>query len=63
MKVSIKDKSKNIARALGMLGYRVKNVDVEVILNVAEFVAKKGDETTMKELIEIQSMTEDLFKE
>ena len=63
MKVSIKDKDKNITRAVNLLGFRLSNVHIEVILNVVEHVNKKGGETTIKDLTEIESLTEDLFKE
>jgi hypothetical protein len=46
MKAEIKDKDKNIVKALNMLGYKIDSKNLEMILNVAEYVQKKGAETS-----------------
>ncbi len=62
MKAEIKDKDKNVLRALNMLGYKIDSKQVEMILNVAEYVLKKGRETSIKDLIEIEELVNGLYE-
>lgn len=63
MKAEIKDKDKNILKALNMLGYKIDSKSLEIILNIAEYVNKKGDLTTIKELTELNLLVNKLYEE
>lgn len=63
MKVEQKDKDNHIQRALSLLGYRVSRVQVEVILNVVEFIKDKEGDTTIKDIVTIESLVESLFQD
>lgn len=63
MKAEIKDKDKNILKALNMLGYKIDSKSLEIILNIAEYVNKKGDLTTIKELTELNFLVNQLYEE
>jgi len=62
MKAEIKDKDKNVVKALNMLGYKIDSKQVEIILNVAEYVLKNGKETTIGDLNEIESLVNGLYE-
>jgi len=62
MKAEIKDKDKNIVKALNMLGFKVNSNNVELILNVVDFVQINGSNTTIKDLSELEQLVNDLFK-
>jgi len=62
MKAEIKDKDKNVVKALNMLGYKIDSKQVETILNVAEYVLKNGKETTIGDLNEIESLVNGLYQ-
>lgn len=63
MKAEIKDKDKNILKALNMLGYKIDSKSLEIILNIAEYVNQKGDLTTIKELTELNFLVNKLYEE
>lgn len=62
MKAEIKDKDKNIVKALNMLGYKIDSKNLEMILNVAEYVTKKGAETSIKDLTELEGLVNGLYE-
>lgn len=62
MKAEIKDKDKNIVKALNMLGYKIDSKNLEMILNVAEYVQKKGAETSIKDLTELEGLVNGLYE-
>ena len=57
------DKDKNIVRALGMLGFSMTSKNLELILNVVDFVKEKGGNTTIHDLTELQECVESLYKD
>lgn len=63
MKVNIKDKDKMIIRALRVLGYKLDSKVLELVLNVADFVTKKGGETSLMDLVQIEHEVESLYSE
>jgi hypothetical protein len=63
MKVEIKDKDKNIVKALNMLGYKMDSKNLEIILNISDFVKDRGDKTTIKDLTEIEGLVNGLYKD
>ena len=63
MKAEIKDKEKNILKALNMLGYKIDSKSLEMILNVAEYVNKKRDNTSIKDLTELEMCVNELYEE
>lgn len=62
MKVEIKDKEKLINTALRSAGFQIDNVSTELILNIIDYVRQKPD-ATIKEIVEITSLVEDLYKD
>jgi hypothetical protein len=62
MKAEIKDKDKNIVKALNMIGYKIDSKNLEMILNVAEYVTKKGAETSIRDLTELESCVNGLYE-
>ena len=62
MKAEIKDKDKNIVKALNMLGYRIDSKQLEIVLNVAEYVTKKGAETSIRDLTELENCVNSLYE-
>ena len=62
MKAEIKDKDKNIAKALNMLGYKIESKNLEMILNIAEYVTKKGAETSIRDLTELEGCVNGLYE-
>ena len=62
MKAEIKDKDKNIVKALNMLGYNIDSKNLEMILNVAEYVQKKGADTSIKDLTELEGLVNGLYE-
>jgi len=62
MKAEIKDKDKNIVKALNMLGYKVDSKNLEMILNIAEYVQKKGAETSIRDLTELEGLVNGLYE-
>jgi len=62
MTAEIKDKDKNIVQALNMLGYKIDSRQLELILNVSEFVSKKGKQTTISDLNEMEGLVNGLYK-
>ena len=63
MKAEIKDKDKNIIRALGMLGFSMTSKNLELILNVIDFVKAKGGNTTIQDLTELHECVKSLYKD
>jgi len=63
MKAEIKDKDKNIVKALNMLGYKIDSRNLEIILNVSEYVQKKGAQTSIQDLTELEELVNGLFEE
>jgi len=63
MKAEIKDKDKNIVRALNMLGYKIDFKSLEMILNVSEFVNKKGADTSIRDLKELEECVNSLYED
>ena len=63
MKAEIKDKDKNIVRALNMLGYKIDFKSLEMILNVSEFVNKKGADTSIMDLKELEECVNSLYED
>jgi len=63
MKAEIKDKDKNIVRALNMLGYKIDFKSLEMILNVSEFVNKKGADTSIRDLKELEECVNGLYED
>jgi len=62
MKAEIKDKDKNIVKALNMIGYKIDSKQLEMILNVAEYVTKKGAETSIRDLTELEGCVNGLYE-
>ncbi|MFA7307645.1 MAG: hypothetical protein WC026_13335 [Hyphomicrobium sp.] len=62
MKAEIKDKDKNIVKALNMIGYKIDSKQLEMILNVAEYVTKKGAETSIRDLTELEGLVNGLYE-
>jgi hypothetical protein len=62
MKAEIKDKDKNILKALNMLGYKIDSKNLEMILNVAEYVTNKGAETSIRDLTELEGLVNGLYE-
>jgi hypothetical protein len=62
MKAEIKDKDKNIVKALNMLGYKIDSKNLEMILNIAEYVQKKGAETSIRDLTELEGLVNGLYE-
>jgi hypothetical protein len=62
MKAEIKDKDKNIVKALNMLNYKIDSKNLEMILNVAEYVTKKGAETSIRDLTELEGLVNGLYE-
>ena len=62
MKAEIKDKDKNIVKALNMIGYKIDSKQLEMILNVAEYVTKTGDETSIRDLTELEGLVNGLYE-
>ena len=62
MKAEIKDKDKNIVKALNMLGYKIDSKNLEMILNIAEYVQKKGFETSIRDLTELEGLVNGLYE-
>ena len=62
MKAEIKDKDKNIVKALNMLGYKIDSKNLEMVLNVAEYVTEKGAETSIKDLTELEKLVNGLYE-
>lgn len=60
--INIKDKDKNIVKALNMIGYKIDSKQLEMILNVAEFVTKKGAETSIRDLTELEGLVNGLYE-
>ncbi len=63
MKAEIKDKDKNVVKALNMLGYKIDSKSLEMILNVAEYVNKKGADTSIRDLTELETCVNGLYEE
>lgn len=63
MKAEIKDKDKNVVKALNMLGYKIDSKSLEMILNVAEYVNKKGADTSIRDLTELEMCVNGLYEE
>ncbi len=63
MKAEIKDKDKNVVKALNMLGYKIDSKNLEMILNVAEYVNKKGADTSIRDLTELETCVNGLYEE
>jgi hypothetical protein len=63
MTVEIKDKDKNIQRSLRVLGFNLSSQQMEVILNVSDFVKTKKGSTTLQDLTEIEVSVNSLFVE
>jgi len=63
MKAEIKDKDKNIVRALNMLGYKIDFKSLEMILNVSEFINKKGADTSIRDLKELEECVNGLYED
>jgi hypothetical protein len=62
MKVELKDKDKNIVKALNMIGYKIESKQLEMILNIADYVSKKGDQTSIRDLSELEQMVHGLYQ-
>ena len=62
MKVEIKDKDKNIVKALNMIGYKIDSKQLEMVLNIAEYVSKKGAETSIRDLAELEDLVNKLYE-
>jgi len=63
MKAEIKDKDKNIVKALNMLGYKIDSKSIEMILNVYEYVNKKGADTSIRDLTELEICVNGLYED
>ena len=63
MKAEIKDKTKEISVALRAAGYNVDSLAVETILNIVDFIRENKKDTTIKDVLEIQEMVKELFKD
>ena len=63
MKAEIKDKDKNIVRALNALGYKIDSKSLEMILNVSEFINKKGADTSIRDLKELEMCVNGLYED
>ena len=63
MKAEIKDKEKNIVKALNMLGYKIDSKSLEMILNVADYVKTKGSDTSIRDLTELEMCVNGLYEE
>ena len=62
MKAEIKDKDKNIVKALKMIGYKIDSRQLEMILNVAEYVTKKGADTSIRDMTELEGLVNGLYE-
>ena len=62
MKAEIKDKDKNIVKALNIIGYKIDSKQLEMILNVAEYVTNKGAETSIRDLTELEGLVNGLYE-
>jgi len=63
MKAEIKDKDKNIVKALNMLGYKIDSKSLEMILNVSDYVKTKGADTSIRDLTELEMCVNRLYEE
>lgn len=62
-KVEIKDKSKEISVGLRAAGYSVDSISVETILNIVDFIRNNKEDTTIKDIVQIQEMVKGLFED
>jgi hypothetical protein len=63
MKAEIKDKDKNIVKALNMFGYKIDSKSLEMILNVSDYVNTKGADTSIRDLTELEMCVNGLYEE
>ena len=62
MKAEIKDKDNVIYTAIRAAGYDVTAETTEVFLNIIDYVREVKHDVTLREIIQISSMTRELFK-
>lgn len=62
-KVEIKDKDKQIECALKAAGFNTNQVQVEIILNIIDYIRENNDKTTLLDIIQIKDMVNSLYKE
>lgn len=63
MKAEIKDKDKIIQTALRAAGYNVDNKNTELILNIVDYIREAEHEVTLREVISLSAMVQELYKE
>jgi hypothetical protein len=61
--VERKDKEGIINASLRVLGYNVTSVDVEKILNCIDYVREHPAEATLKDILKLGLLVDDLFTE
>jgi hypothetical protein len=62
MKAEIKDKDNVIYTAIRAAGYDITAEDTEVLLNIIDLMRESKHEVTLKEIIQLSTMTRELFK-
>jgi hypothetical protein len=62
MKAEIKDKDNVIYTALRAAGYDITAEDTEVLLNIIDLMRESKHEVTLREVIQLSTMTRELFK-
>ena len=63
MRVEIKDVDGVVNVSLRSVGFNVTKKQTELLLNVIDFVRKTKGEATVKDMVMMEEMVEDLFKE
>ena len=61
MTVERLDKGGYLTYALNALGYKIDFKTVEIFLNLAKHIEKKGGDVNLKEVVEIEALTKGLF--
>lgn len=62
MKAEIKDKEKIVHAALRAAGYSIDTIAVEVFLNIIDYIREVRPDPTLKDIIQLTSLTKELFK-
>lgn len=64
MKAEIKDKDGQILAALGTVGFAIKKINLELMLNIIDFVRSNPKrDSTLKDIIEIKELVNSLFED
>lgn len=63
MKVEIKDKTGEIHTGLRACGFNIEKEAVEVFLNVSDLIRNSKSDVTLKDVMQMKVLTQDLFKE